>query len=124
MRHSLNGPLAGFGLVLAGVMAGVMALPMGAALAFERPLAENSTAALFDQHLIGQQHHIAGVSMQRGGPEQRREDQGKGRAAHHPSSLCRIKPRASSTEASGGTHAAASGFNWPFSPRICAKFRT
>jgi hypothetical protein len=49
MRHSLNGPLAGFGLVLAGVMTGVMALPMGAALAFERPLAESSTAALFDQ---------------------------------------------------------------------------
>ena len=49
MRNSLNGPLAGFGLVLAGAMTGVMALPMGAALAFERPLAENSTAALFDQ---------------------------------------------------------------------------
>lgn len=51
MRHSLNGPLAGFGLVLAGVMAGVMALPMGAALAFERPLAESSTAALLDQQV-------------------------------------------------------------------------
>ena len=49
MRHSLNGPLAGFGLVLAGAMAGVMALPIGAALAFERPLPQSSTAALFDQ---------------------------------------------------------------------------
>ncbi|MFT5339395.1 MAG: hypothetical protein ACI9IO_001134, partial [Cyanobium sp.] len=53
MRNSLNGPLAGFGLVLAGAMAGamtgVMALPMGAALAFERTLPESSTAALFDQ---------------------------------------------------------------------------
>ena len=49
MRNSLNGPLAGFGLVLAGAMTGVMALPMGVALAFERPLPESSTAALFDQ---------------------------------------------------------------------------
>ena len=49
MRNSLNGPLAGFGLVLAGAMAGVMALPIGAALAFERPLPQSSTAALFDQ---------------------------------------------------------------------------
>jgi hypothetical protein len=55
MRNSLNGPLAGFGLVLAGAMAGamtgVMALPMGAALAFERTLPESSTAALFDQQV-------------------------------------------------------------------------
>ena len=55
MRHSLNGPLAGFGLVmagaLAGAMTGVMALPMGAALAFERPLPQSSTAALFDQQV-------------------------------------------------------------------------
>ena len=49
MRNSLNGPLAGFGLVLAGAMAGVMARPIGAALAFERPLPQSSTAALFDQ---------------------------------------------------------------------------
>lgn len=53
MRNSLNGPLAGFGLVMAGAMTGamtgVMALPMGAALAFERPLPQSSTAALFDQ---------------------------------------------------------------------------
>ena len=55
MRHSLNGPLAGFGLVLAGAMTGamtgVMALPMGVALAFERPLPESSTAARFDQQV-------------------------------------------------------------------------
>ncbi|MEB3208868.1 MAG: hypothetical protein VKK63_08120 [Synechococcus sp.] len=51
MRNSLNSPLAGFGLVLAGAMTGVMALPMGAALAFERPLPESSTAALFDQQV-------------------------------------------------------------------------
>ena len=52
MRNSLNGPLAGFGLVLAGAMAGVMALPIGAALAFERPLPQSSTAAL-----------VAGISV-------------------------------------------------------------
>jgi hypothetical protein len=51
MRHSLNGPLAGFGLVMAGAITGVMALPMGAALAFERPLPQSSTAALFDQQV-------------------------------------------------------------------------
>jgi hypothetical protein len=42
MKHSLNGPLAGFGLVLAGVMA----LPMGAALAFDAPRLESSSAQL------------------------------------------------------------------------------
>ncbi|MEY4760127.1 MAG: hypothetical protein RLZZ268_1625, partial [Cyanobacteriota bacterium] len=42
MNHSLNGSLRGFGLVLAGVMA----LPMGAALAFEAPRLESSNAQL------------------------------------------------------------------------------